>query len=131
MTAMTGDDGDLFSVRRTHQVLLQLSIRHFISRDAEHLLRERHSVAAGNHAAASLLPSGSEFARFAQRPQAGRKVLYSLGGEIGVGVIGKERPVDLSLLEVGKDFSGLLEFSTIAGAGRPQQESGDLAGNRS
>src|SRR3954451_17235676 len=90
-------------LRRRDLVLLDLAVGQDERRQAQSLLRRDDAVAAQGHPSAQRLRALGELGRLAERGQAGGEVIDGLLGEVGVGVRGEERAVELPVLQAFED----------------------------
>ena len=96
------------SLRRVHQVLLQLPVGIHVSSQNQATGGIHNSKRPHRHSAAKLLPGLPESQRFAKRRKAGAKVGHGLGVEVVVQVGRQQAAVDLPFQQVTVDGQGLL-----------------------
>src|ERR1043166_3495419 len=91
-------------------VLLQFSIRHFVSPGPDRTLRKFCSIVSIDHAASKALCGLSKFLNLAERCETGCEVLQSRLREVSVCIAGEKRSVDRCFLKSLENLASLLGF---------------------
>src|ERR1019366_9149420 len=112
---------------RAHLILFDLAVGHDPFPNVDRPVRKVYFEQAERHAAAILLGGLREFRWRSQRAKAAGEIFQSLFGEVTVAVISEQGAIDLTLLQRGKDFAGLILL--LAGISRAEEQSRNVAGN--
>src|SRR5258706_8301271 len=117
------------SILRCNLILLQFSIRHFISPRPQRLLWKPNGIHAQRHPAAQALRRLHERLRRPQRPEAAGKIFQCRLTEIAVGIVSEERTIDCAVLKTFEDLLRLLKLRRCGRISRREQQGSDPTGD--